>query len=255
VQFVQAAREGYLALLGQAAGAAGFPGKQPAHWQVVIRPSWIPAHDQIKTLKECWSVVEACRVGSNGWEYPVTRRGNRESGQNWVGAIRTYQLDVESWRFSQKGLFVHMFPIWDDVEQVRTQPQSWPWDLPKGFVPQHFLDIDVAIRTLTHIFRFAASLAERAFDPGDGTVEITISLTGARDRVLTTWDDIRRLRECYRATEPTLEHTWRCPRDDLRRVPDDFARTAALWFFERFGWHEVSAEVLSRIQSRLFPGH
>jgi hypothetical protein len=172
-----------------------------------------------------------------------------------VGATRINQLDVETWRLSQKGLFVHMFPVWDDVKQTGALPQSWPWDLPKGFVPQHFLDIDVAIRTFTHIFRFAASLAEKAFDPGDGTVEVTISLTATRDRVLMTWNDPQRLMDCYRATEPALEHTWRCPRDDLRREPDDFARTAAVWFFERFGWHEVSAEVLLRLQSRLSAGH
>ena len=221
----------------------------------MIRPSWIPAHDHIKTLNELWLIVEASQVRSNGWEYPVTGHEIRKSGQNWVVAVRTHQLDVEAWRFSQKGLFVHMFPIWDDLQQRGRQAQSWPWDLPKGFIPQHFLDIDVAIRTLTHVFRFAASLAEKAFDLGDGTVEISISLTGTRDRVLATWDDIRRLRECYRATEPTLEYTWRCARDDLRRAPDELRQAAALWFFERFGWHDVSAESLLRIQSRLFPGH
>jgi hypothetical protein len=250
--FLQAARESYRTLAEQAASSGGFRRQGPANWEVVIRPSWIPAHAYINTLKECWSIVEACRVGSNGWEYPIVRRGNRESGHDWVGATESYQLSVESWRLSQKGLFAHMFPIWDDIEQVGTQPQKWPWELPRGFVPQHFFDIDVAIRTFTHIFRFAASLAERAFDPGEGTVEVTIRLTKTRDRVLVTWDDIRRLRECYRATEPILQHAWPCPREELRRVPDDFARTAAVWFFERFGWHDASAEELSRIQSNLY---
>jgi hypothetical protein len=253
-RFVHAARESYQNQVGHAASASGYPSKRPSNWEVVIRPSWIPAHNRINTLKECWSVVEACRVRSNGWEYPVVTRGNRESGQDWVGATRTHQLDVESWRLSQKGLFVHLFPIWDDVENLE-QPKSWPWDLPKGFVPQHFLSIDVAMRAITHIFQFGMNLAETAFDPGDGTVEISVRLTGTRDRVLVTWDDIRRLRECYHATEPMLEHTWRCSREELRRAPDDIARDAASWFFERFGWHEVSGEVLLRIQSKLFADH
>jgi hypothetical protein len=56
--------------------------------------------------------------------------------------------------------------------------------------------------------------------------------------------------KCYRATVPTLENTWRCQRDQLVRAPDGFAITSAVWFFERFGWHDVSTEVLSQIQSK-----
>jgi hypothetical protein len=254
-KFVETTRESYLAAVGQAAGKAGFPGKRPAYWEVLIRPSWIPARDQIHTLKECRSVVETCSVRSNGWEYPVLRHGTGTSGQDWVGATRSHGFEVESWRLSQKGAFVHMFPIWDDVERAGEQPQGTRWDLPPGFVPQHFLDIDVATRAFTHIFRFAANLAEKAFDPAEKLVAVTIRLTGTRDRVLITWDDVRRLRECNRATEPALEHTWDCQREELRRVPDDFAIKAAVWFFERFGWHEVSTDVLSQIQSKVFSGH
>ena len=230
-------------------------GKRTGHWAVLVRPSWIPAHPQIETLKDCWSIVETSCVRSNGWEYPVVTRGARESGQDWVGATRTHQLEVESWRLSQKGLFAHMFPIWDDVEMSDGKPIHWPWDLPKDFAPQHFLDVDVAIRTLTHVYRFAANLAGKAFAPGDGVVEVTVCLTGTRDRVLMAWNDIRRLRDCYRATEPTLENTWRCPREELRSAPDGFAIKAAVWFFERFGWHEVSAEGLSQIQRSRFSAH
>jgi hypothetical protein len=252
---VHEARESYRNVVAQAASAAGFPGRQPGHWEVVIRPSWIPAHDRIGLLKECWSIIERSHVRSNGWEYPVMDHIDRQSGQDWVGTTRVYHLDVESWRFSLKGLFAHFFPIWDDVQESITPPSTWPWDLPRGFTPQHFLSIDVAIRTFTHIFRFAGRLAAQAFDPSDGTVEVTIGMTGIRNRVLMTWDDLRRMRDCYRATEPALQNTWPCPRQELTSTPGGFAVKAALWFFERFGWHEVSAEMLSRIQARIFPHH
>jgi len=179
----------------------------------------------------------------------------RENGQDWVGATRIYKFEVESWRLSQKGLFAHMFPIWDDVNMQDKEPDYWPWNLPKSFVSQHFLDIDVAIRTFTHIFRFATALADKAFDPGDGTVEVTVRVTGTRDRVLITWDDLWRLRECCRATTPNLENTWRCPRGELRRDPDGFAVKAAVWLFGRFNWHDVSPELLTRIQQARFSPH
>lgn len=251
-QFVNALREDYLDTVSRAASVQGFPGKRPTHWEVVIRPSWIPDQPRIATLQECWSIVEAAQVRSNGWEYPIMGRDIRVNGTDWVGATRTHHLEVESWRFSPKGVFAHLFPIWDDVAMQDKKPQNWPWDLPQGFVPQHFLDIDVAIRTLTHIFRFAAALADRAFDSGDGTVEVTFHVTGTRDRVLITWNDPRRLRACCRATEPNLDNTWRCPREELRYAPDGFAVQAAVWLFERFNWHDVSPEVLMRIQQTRF---
>jgi hypothetical protein len=254
-QFVDALREEYLAAALRAASQQGFPSKRPPHWEVLIRPSWIPDQPYIHTLKQCWSIVESMTVRSNGWMYPVMRDEFRHNGQDWVGATRIHDFEVESWRFSQLGVFAHMFPVWDDVEMQDKKPDYWPWDLPKGFVPQHFLDIDVVIRTLTHIFRFAAGLADKSFDPGDGTVEVLIRILGTRDRVLMTWDDPRRLRQCYRASAASLENIWRCPRDELRRAPDGFAIKAAVWLFERFNWLDVSAGGLRRIQEARFAPH
>jgi hypothetical protein len=254
-RFVQSLRDAYLARLGQAAGDMVLLSKRPAHWEVVIRPSWIPAHPRMTTLWDCWEIVEACRVRSNGWEYPVVRLDDRQTGQDWVGLTRVRDFDVESWRLSQKGVFAHMFPIWDDVEMMDNKPDLSRWDLRKRVPPQHFLDIDVAIRTITHIFRFAAKLAERAFDPGDGAVDVSVRLNGTRDRALMTWTDIHRFLDCYTAAELALENAWHCPRAQLLADPDAFALTAAGWFFERFGWHEESEGLLPKVQKRIFSPH
>jgi hypothetical protein len=254
-RFVQSLRDFYLARLGKAARDMGFPSKQPAHWEVVIRPSWIPAQPRMTTLRECWEIVEACRVGSNGWEYPVVRRGDRQPGQDWVGITKVRDFDVECWRFSEKGLFAHMFPIWDDVKMIDQKPDLSHWDIPNRVPPQHFFDIDVSIRTLTHVFRFAAKLAEHAFDPADGAVDVSVRLNGTRDRALMTWEDIGRLRNCYKAAEAALENRWHCPRAQLFADPDAFAITAASWFFERFGWHAELEGLLAKLQRRIFSPH
>jgi hypothetical protein len=249
--FVRSLREDYLTCPGRAAGDAGRPGQRPAHWEVVIHPSWIPAQPRMTTLRECWTVVETCCVGSNGWEYPVVRRGDRRPGQDWVGITMVRGLDVESWRLSQKGPFAHLFPVWDDVKMADKQPDLSHWDLRDRVPPQHFLDIDVAVRTLTHVFRFAAGLAEHAFDPGDGVVVVSVRLDGTRGRALMTWTDTDRLRACYTAAEAALASEWRCPRAGLLADPDAFAVTAAAWFFERFGWHEESAGLLAVLQMKV----
>jgi hypothetical protein len=135
------------------------------------------------------------------------------------------------------------------------KPDRWPWILPKGFVPERFLDLDNALRMFTHIFRFASKLAETVSDPGDETIEVTIRLLGTRDRVLITWDDPRRLMKCCRATASHLENTWNCARAEPLSAPDRFAIKAAVWFFERFNWDNVSIEGLARIQQARFAQH
>ncbi len=253
-EFVDAHRDYYRPAVDQAAASCKPPEIPPSHWEVVIRPSWIPEQPRVDTLNACWSVVNNARVRSNGWEYPDIRM-DRQNEADWVGATHTSGLYVESWRFSQSGVFVHAFPIWDDISMRGPKLDHWRWILPKGFVPERFLDLDYALRMFTHIFRFASKLAEAAFDPEDETIEVTIRLLGTRDRVLITWDDPRRLMECCRATASYLENTWNCTRAELLSAPDRLAIKAAVWFFERFNWDNVSCEGLARIQQARFAQH
>jgi hypothetical protein len=246
-QFVQAARERYSVLLSQA-NLTRYP---TGFWEIIIGPSWIPAHARIKTLNECASIVDTCRVQSGGWRYPDSEGEIRESGQDWVGGVRITKTEVEMWRLSQRGPFVHIFPIWDDVQERGSPPQPWPWTLPPGFTPRTFLELDVAINTFTLIHRFAAQLTARAYDPNDGAVHLAIKLTGTADRILLTGNDLKRMRSCCRATQPELANGWHHRRDELLAKPDELALQAAAWFFERFNWREVSVEGLSRIQRRI----
>jgi len=239
----------------EAARAAQAAGKRLGHWEVVIRPSWIPGQSRITTLNECWSVIQGCQVRSNGWEFPVVGLDGRESGHDWIGLARTYGREVESWRLSQRGVFVLLSTVYDDLQSRTDANPRWRGRLPHGFTPERFLDIDVAIRVITHVFRFAGRLADKAFDPGDGVVEVTIRLTDTRDRVLVTRDDPARLEDCYRATADELENTWRCERERLRTQPDRLAVEAAHWFFERFNWPRASEDVLSNVQARIFSHH
>jgi hypothetical protein len=161
-------------------------------------------------------------------------------------------LDVEQWRLYQQGHFVHFFPIWDDIQQYDLSKVHLRWDLPPGFTPQHFLDIDVVTRTLTHVFRFAARFAQQMLIPDDSGVSVFVRILGTKDRVLMTWEDPARLRHCYRASAPEIENTWDCALSDLKQDPDDIARKAAHWFLERFSFHDVAQETIRRIQARIF---
>jgi hypothetical protein len=245
-------RETYLSRATQSAQKMGFPSKRPCHWEVVIHPSKLSFPPLIEKLGDCWAIAEACRVQSPGWNYPDMTLEHRDVGEDWIGSTVAYEWEefyVESWRLHQNALFIHMFPIWDDYHQASThQERSYGW-LPDGFVPQHFLTDDVAIRTITHIFRFAKKLAEKTSPDSKGAVRIGIRLNGTRDRVLVPPGPI--VREFRRATAPILEHILDYPVKDLQQ-PDVLAVNEAFWFFERFNSRFVTLEDLARIQARIF---
>jgi|SRR6266446_8010865 len=159
------------------------------------------------------------------------------SGQDWLGGDVTISA-IECWRLSQKGVFAYATTI-----------PNGPGPTPH--ISQQYLGIDDAVARLTLVFRFAAKLSEKAFDPNDGTVEITIRWTGIFG--LPLYLDTGFLRGSYQSNAPELENTWRCPGEALRADPEKFARTAALWFFERFNWQYVSEELVAQFQKGILP--
>lgn len=251
-QYVKSMRDSYVTLVAKQAKEHVASGKSPSHWEVVIRPSLIPKHPLIESLKRCWEVVDTCQARSNGWSFPVMKDDRRQPGSNWTGSTRVYEDEVESWRLSQHGLYVHMFPIFDDVHPRDTKPISWSWDIPKGFVPEKFFHIHPGIRTFTHIFQFAAKLSDTMYTPETEGTEITIRLTDTADRVLVTRDDPRSMIDFCRATVPSLDFAQSYTHEELRNNPKGLAVKTAIWFFERFDWHQVSVVDITRIQSSIF---
>jgi hypothetical protein len=211
-------------------------GKQPSYWHVLIRPSRIPDRPRLESLRECSEAVRACQVGQVGWRLPETTNMEHTGGQEWFGGDVKHS-PVESWRLSQKGLFAYATTI--------------PNAAGASQISQPRLSIDVAVAMMTLVFRFAAKLSDKVFDPNDGTVETTIRWTNILGRPLHL--DRGSLRRSYSSNVPELENTWRCPREVLRTEPDRLAREATLWFFERFNWQYLSEEMVTDFQKRILP--
>jgi hypothetical protein len=238
-QFVRSLRDHYLELIGQGAGDPRVQDKQPARWEVVIHPSPILDHSRIGSLADCWSIVRVCQIGPVHWQYPEVSSARSGAGPDWIaGTWANHRGDIGCWRLSSSGVFANMVII-PDYPQV--QPTS----------SGSFLDVGETLGRLMQIFRFAKNLAERAYDPGDGTVEIAICLTGIQGYQLAFRDGFLRPSCC--ADVPELKKTWRCPRKELGSAPDDFALSAARWFFEGFNWIPLSESELTRIQAQYSP--
>jgi hypothetical protein len=210
------------------------PDLQPAQWEVVIRPSWISDQPRFASFRGCLAVLGACQVGPTHWRYPELSLATQTTGQDWVGGAWAHDGDVECWHFATKGVFVHVFTV---PEEQGSSPAVY----------QHCFAVNQAIGRLTQMFRFAKGLAERAFDTNDGTVEMTICLSGIRGRTLVLPGGLNRGN--VRGSQDQIDYFARCPRNELLRAPDSFAIKAAIHFFERFGWLHVTEEQLARVQS------
>lgn len=227
--------------------------KRLGQWRIQIQPSWISEHARFSTLAEGWSIAESCQVRSDGWRFPPTSERGRETGHDYISFSRTNGREAQRWALSQRGIFLFFCTIFDDALPPPDNKPRWFESL--GFTPRRFLNIDVAIRLITLAFQFASKLADKAFDPGDGAIDVSVALAPTKNRVLFTWDDPSRLMDCYRATADSLANTWHCKRVELRDNANGLAVKAAYWFFERFNWHGISEDAVANLQRDIFERH
>lgn len=223
--------------------------KEAPHWRVVIRPG-VHVEERIKTLGECWRLVESSRVSLRGWDYPHVDHQHRQNGKDWIESWDDYRSHREYWRFYQSGQFLHLFSFTEDRyrDEVEEKAKS---DVPalNSLSPSGYLSVVSALWTITEIFEFAARLAQKA-DFGD-PVSVTIQMVGVKDRALYVSDPGRDFSRPYIASEPALSKDWSPGTEQLLSGSSELALNAAEWFFERFQWMVPPRQVLADDQRRL----
>jgi len=228
------------------------------HWRVDLRPEGYEA-ELIPSLASCFQVIEQTKVRLRGWDYPhlsndPTKRG---TGVNWVASWSDFMQHTEYWRFYQSGQFLHLFrvrestPEWrSELEQITRRHLSHLRQIDWSQVPG-FISIENFLYSISEIFEFAARLCQRALYPGRITVRI--DLKGVRGYVLTTdWN--RAWMNYYAASEDSLGRAWELGSEIVVADSAGQALSAALWFLERFGWLNPSAEILRRDQENFLRG-
>lgn len=223
--------------------------KEAPHWRVTIRPG-THAEERIRTLGECWRLVETSRVSLRGWDYPHLNYEHRQNGNDWVASWAEYRSHREYWRFYQSGQFLHLFSFNEDHYREKAETKARP-DVPalSNYSPSGYLDAISALWTVTEIFEFAARLAQKA-DFGD-VVSIAIHMVDAKDRVLYVSDPARDFSRPYVATESTVGREWTVNTRELLGGASDLSLNATEWFFERFQWTDLPRQVLANEQRRL----
>lgn len=229
------------------------PVKASAHWRVILSPHVFQKY-RIPTLKECWALMESCRVSLRGWDYPHVDLQNRENGNDWIASWCEFMGHREYWRFYQSGQFIHLFSFREDFygDKPGMAFRGNVLGVPNGFSPSGYVEIIQTLYIITEVFEFAERLAQK--DVFGSHVSVVIEMTGIKDRVLFFWDPFRHLYNIYKATQETLSNEWRLETQGLLADSAELARQATVWFYERFGWMEAAPELLRSEQQKLLEG-
>lgn len=223
--------------------------KEAPHWRVTIRPG-THVEERIKTLGECWRLVETSRVSLRGWDYPHLDYDRCQYGNNWVASWDEYEHHREYWRFYQSGQFLHLFSFREDHYEEKAEAKAKS-DAPalRRHSPSGYLDVISALWTITEIFEFAARLSQKA-DFGDA-VSVAIHMVDAKDRALHASDPGRDFSRPYMAAEQTIGREWTVSTRELLGGAADLSLNAAGWFFERFQLTDLPRQVLANDQRKL----
>ncbi len=229
------------------------------YWRVNIRPNDYQ-EQLIPNLGKCLEIIEKTKLSLRGWDYPhlSNRETERSFGKNWVGSWSNFMGHCEYWRFYQSGQFLHLFavrettdPAWKqklerDMKAHLSYMDNINWEDIPGFI-----SIVNFIYSMTEIFEFAARLSQTEIHTG--LVNINVELRGIEGFVLSAdWE--RAWHSYHSASEENLGNTWSIRSDALVANSTDYALTAIVWFFERFGWLSPSVEVLRRDQENFLKG-
>lgn len=222
--------------------------KEAPHWRVTIRPGTF-VEERVRTLSECWRLIELSRVVLRWWDYPHWD-GQHQNGKDWIGSWYEYESYREYWRFYQSGQFLHLFKFKEDGYRDKAASKAKS-DVPAldGFAPSGYLNVVPTLWTITEIFEFAARLVQQV-DFGD-FVSLTIQMVGVKDRALYISDPGRDLSRPYVASESILGREWTLGTADLLGGTSELAMDAAEWFFERFQWTSPPRQVLAGDQRKL----
>ncbi len=225
--------------------------KQTGYWRILIRPT-IFVKTKIDSLAKCKEIIRQSAVRLRGWDFPHLDRDETLNGIDWIESGCDFGDMKEYWRFYQSGQFIHYSAIREDylreeiIKDAGAPINHYP---DKSKLPSRFMSIISTIYRVTEVYEFASRLVEK--DILEPSLEISVTLTGMKDRLLFFWDWYRDLLGPYTSRLDEFE----CPRkeydtNDFLANKESYAEECIVWIFERFNWDSPPRSLVRETQKK-----
>lgn len=202
------------------------PFKDNPHWYVIIRPATFDENYICNDFTQYFEKIDQYSNNWDVWDYPHVDRNNRKQDRDlWPFWIESRYDNTKGyrqlWRFYRSGLFQHFLSFIDEAR-----------------CPGKNIGKNSIIHTTTKIFNFAASLAQNF----NKFVFIKIQMKGIKEFTLYKEDAPGLFIGTCSMLKDTEPYEVKKEKEDLFKDPDQFARKAAVLFFNHFKANNVSEE-------------
>lgn len=220
--------------------------KTKGYFRVVLRPG-THQEERIKSLTECRTIIDQCKVSMRGWDFPHIDRDLFSNDQNFIFSGTDWSRYKELWRFYQSGQFIYLGGFGEDWLN-ETIGLFGPQDHSLGFKG---FSIDGNLYRFTEIIELAARLVTK--NVFDGLVNVEITLFDTLDRRLFFYEKGYLVQEA-KSVMPEINFKKTYTEDEVLTKGNEIALEIAQSFFERFNWQNLRIEVLRDIQQRFLSG-
>ena len=171
------------------------------YWRVVIRPTRFE-ENHIPNYSDLFPIVERNSVRLRGWDSPhIDHQSQALTGADWIGQEFDRQDEIEVWRLSMSGQFVHFLAIWGDW---RDHSAVWPAE--PGWKPGRLIYYTPTVFSFVEIFEFASRLA---LSPAARTpMRVEVKMHELQGRRLASTDIMVPLSGVYVTQMADWSHRW-----------------------------------------------
>ena len=216
------------------------------YWRINFQP--IVLSEEIKSLGECFELVDKSAVNLRGWHYPhVPNRNDHDTGlepcngyyQAWVD----WSNHKEFWRMYQSGQFLHYLGLREDW----LDEDIWRNQLAEEIKPMTSLNVMTTVYQMTEILVFLERLlSDGLYEEG---VNTEISLKKTKNRRLWISDPLRgSFFEPKVTGAESIDYFKTYEASEAIGNSRTLALDTVLFFFDHFGWHNPSIESIKQDQ-------
>lgn len=228
--------------------------KERPHWLIIIRPTKFN-ETLIESLEECTRIIDKSKIVRNFRHFPFYDIENTVYQNDSVSSFSKGEINTEYWKFFQSGQFYYLSKFGED-DYPKAGERAFIYyfgETTDRSTISGFNDYLTLLYKLTDVMEFACELAM-----GDllfPSVSLTIKMNGVKDRILLPIDDKRRSYiKQHKSSSNTLGKEWFIETKKLISNHQELAVEYTQYFYERFGWLNISSEFLKDEQKTYIQG-